>query len=363
MLPARCVILVNADFESRSAEPEATGPRAYAADAAVLVTASAVGEALRELGVAVEELRVTSSLRGLARALELRRPDVVFNLVESVANDYGREWEVAWLLARRGFAYTGNAAPPLRLCRAKDRVRRVLARAGARVAPGVVLHSADPAVVRSTVTRAALAFPAFVKPARVDGSIGVDADSLVHDIAALTARLAKLTASRVPGPFLVEEFLPGRELNVALVPGPDALLAAPTEIDFSACAADCPRFITFASKWDPTSPEYASRSLPAHLEPALAAEVDALARRAFTALGGSGYGRVDLRLDRLGRPCVIDVNPNSDIHPDAGLATAARSVGLAYPALLVRILEHAQRRRHDKTTAEVPRARPSRRRD
>lgn len=355
MPPARCVILVNTDFESRSAEPDADGPRAFAADAAVLETASAVGETLRALGVAAPELRVTSSLRGLVPALARLRPDVVVNLVESIDNDYGREWEVAWLLARHGFAYTGNPAPALRLCRAKDRVRRVLARAGARVSPGLVLHAADPAVVRATVARAGLEFPAFVKPARVDGSIGIDADSLVHDLAGLTARLAKLTASQVPGPFLVEEFLPGREINVALIPDPaTTMLAVPTELDFSMLAPECPRFVTFASKWDPTSPEFASRSVPATLDPPLAAEVDALVRRAFTALGGHGYGRVDLRLDRHGRPCVIDVNPNNDLHPDAGFATAARSVDIAYPELLTRILAHAQRRRHETTAARTP---------
>ena len=42
-----------------------------------------------------------------------------------------------------------------------------------------------------------------------------------------------------------------------------------------------------------------------------------------------------------GRPSVIDVNPNNDIHPDAGLAAAARSVGLAYPELIARVVECA----------------------
>jgi D-alanine-D-alanine ligase len=190
------------------------------------------------------------------------------------------------------------------------------------------------------VSRARLELPAFVKPARVDGSIGIDAASVVHDLSALRARVQCLSEAGIAGPYLIEEFLPGKEINVSLFPDPDGHCVA-TEIDFSPVPAHLPRFITYDSKWNPESPEYASKSVPARLDPALHAEVDALARSAFGALGGSAYGRVDMRLDREGRPCVIDVNPNNDIHPDAGLVTAARSIGWSYPQLIARVLDRA----------------------
>src|SRR5690606_22169065 len=174
MLPRRAVVLVNADFEARADATTVEGLRAYEADAAVLESARAVADALSELGVAADELRVTTSLRGVATALRARRAEVVFNLVESVNNDYGREWQVPQLLERQGFAYTGNGPTPLRLCRAKDQARKVLERAGVRVASGVVVRDTHAAA------RERFSFPAFVKPARVDGSIGIDAGSVVH---------------------------------------------------------------------------------------------------------------------------------------------------------------------------------------
>lgn len=335
MLPRRVVVLVNADFETRADADTVEGLRAYEADAAVLDTARAVGAALSELGIQTEELRVTHSLRGLPAALRAKRAEVVFNLVESVNNDYGREWQVPQLLAKSGFAYTGNGPTPLRLCRAKDRARALLARAGVRVASGRVVQDARDAL------RQRFAFPAFVKPARVDGSIGIDAGSVVHDAQALVERVEALARENLPGPYLVETFLPGKEINVSLFPDPDAGFVVPTEIDFSDVPAHLPRFVTYESKWNPESPEYACKSVPARLEPSLRAEVEALARRAFRALGGAGYGRVDMRLDDAGRPCVIDVNPNNDLHPEAGLAVAAESVGLSYPALIARIVERA----------------------
>src|SRR4051794_15843539 len=102
MLPRRTVVLVNADFESRKDELSTEGPRGYEADAAVLDTAKAVEQALRTLGVEVEQLRITSSLAGVPRELARRGVDTVFNLVESIDNDYGREWQVPALLEKHG---------------------------------------------------------------------------------------------------------------------------------------------------------------------------------------------------------------------------------------------------------------------
>jgi D-alanine-D-alanine ligase len=354
MAPKQIVVLVNADFESRKHELEADGPRGYEADAAVLDTADKVASTLRALGHAVSELRVTSSLAGVQKELRARAVDVVFNLVESIDNDYGREWQVPTFLEKHGFAYTGNSTRPLLLCRTKDRARRVLSKAGVRVATGfVVQNSAELARRKSSPS-----FPVFVKPARVDGSIGIDSESLCNDAQSLRARVEKLQA-HLPGPYLVEEYLPGKELNVAIFPSPSNGFVVPTEIDFSPVPAEYPRFITYDSKWNEESPEFASKSVPAQISDDLRAKVEEVARRAFVALGGSGYGRVDMRLDSQGRPCVIDVNPNNDIHPDAGLAAAARSVGLAYPELLAQVIEcaieHAARRALESTPAESSR--------
>jgi D-alanine-D-alanine ligase len=262
----------------------------------------------------------------------------VFNLVESIANDYGREWQVPALLEKHGFRYTGNSALPLRLCRQKDRARRVLARAGLRVSPGLVV--AGPRQL-SPARLARLSFPLFVKPARVDGSIGVDRDSICGDVGALTRRVEAL-ANSLPGPYLVEEFLPGKEINVALFPSSERGFVVPTEIDFSPVPAEYPRIITYDSKWNEQSPEFASKSVPAVLDEATHRAVCELARNAFAALGGTAYGRVDMRLDGAGRPAVIDVNPNNDIHRDAGLAAAARSVGVSYEALIESMLAVAR---------------------
>src|SRR5260370_698238 len=73
------------------------------------------------------------------------------------------------------------------------------------------------------------------------------------------------------------------------------------------------------------------------------ADAQRIAKSAFTAIGGTSYGRVDLRIGKDGRFYVIDVNPNPDIHPDAGLSIAARSVGIEHDALVMCLIQQASR--------------------
>ena len=56
------------------------------------------------------------------------------------------------------------------------------------------------------------------------------------------------------------------------------------------------------------------------------------------------YGRVDFRVAEDGTPYVIDVNPNCDISPDAGVARAARAANMTYPQLIGKICQIAWER-------------------
>ena len=70
-------------------------------------------------------------------------------------------------------------------------------------------------------------------------------------------------------------------------------------------------------------------------------------------VGGSGYGRVDMRIDERGRPWILEVNSNPDLAPDAGLARMARVAGIEYGALVRRVCELGlQRGRDDGATME-----------
>jgi D-alanine-D-alanine ligase len=175
-------------------------------------------------------------------------------------------------------------------------------------------------------------FPAIVKPAGEDGSVGIHEASVVEDALELRAAL-----QRTPAPALVQAFVGGRELNVGIVG--DAVLPV-SEIVFSGRQ----RIVSYAAKWSPgSSADLGTRPVcPARITATLHAETVALAREAWAVVGGAGYGRVDLRTDAAGRAHVLEVNPNPDLAPGAGLARMAGAAGWGYDGLVARILEEAR---------------------
>ena len=313
-------------------------PRSFEADAEVEAVARGVAEILERCGYRVGCEPVNDSLDGLEGRLREQGAGGVFNLVESLAGDPSREPELPALLEAWGMPYTGNGATALRQAQAKDTARTLLAGHRISVPAGFTV---DAAARIPRVRDHGMRYPVFVKPARADASIGVDAGSIVRDRQALVERVAWLQR-HLKGPVLVEAYLPGREFNVALFPEPRHGTAAVTEIDFSRQPEALPRIVTYDGKWNPDSPEAAAGSRPCRdLPENLMSELIETARGAFLALGGNGYGRVDLRLDAGGRPAVIDVNPNPSLDPRGGFAAAARWAGLAYDDLILLLAREA----------------------
>ncbi len=326
-------------------------PPSSAADAESAEVAEHVRVALRAHGIDADIVALDVD------QVDVRLPyGLVFNLVEGTTADPMAEARFARSVAAQGIACTGSPARALAEALGKDRARAALAGARVPVPRGTVMWAGADAP--------SFAGPWFVKPARADGSYGIDEGSLVHTQAELAARVDLLVRA-TGGPCLVEAFLPGPELNVACLPtAQGGTTTSVTAIDFSPCGPDVLPIVTWDAKWTPGAPSYQCRSVPAE-QLVAAGTIDAArvaAVRAFRALGLRGYGRVDLRVDASGRPRVIDVNPNCDLHPDAGFATAARLVGVPWDELVVRIALHALRHhRHARSPHQTARPRTARR--
>jgi D-alanine-D-alanine ligase len=71
-------------------------------------------------------------------------------------------------------------------------------------------------------------------------------------------------------------------------------------------------------------------------------ELRALCLEAFRALGCRGWGRVDLMLDRRGRPYLLEINTSPGMTDHSLVPMAARAVGLSYEDLCLKILEGAR---------------------
>jgi D-alanine-D-alanine ligase len=169
-------------------------------------------------------------------------------------------------------------------------------------------------------------------------------------------------------PALVEQYIQGREIYVPLLGNRPRKTLPLSEIHFGPAFADKPHIVSYGAKWEPDSPECIdSPSGPCVLDRLTQARVVKTAMAAFDALDCRDYGRVDLRLSAEGEPFVIDINPNCDLHPDAGYAKAALAAGLDYRDLAFELVEIALERSHGNTTrrtsgpaAAVRAARPDR---
>jgi len=114
------------------------------------------------------------------------------------------------------------------------------------------------------------------------------------------------------------------------------------------------RILSFAAKWEKGCAEdIGTRPVcPATVDRDLEKRIVSIAEAAWRAVGGSGYGRVDLRVDAQGQPWILEVNPNPDISDDAGLSAMADALGWTYADLVMRIVDSATSAAHRKKSVE-----------
>jgi len=297
-----------------------------------------VAEALGKQGhdVVMHELDgTTRSLTALTRV----DCDLIFNLTESFADDDTADFKIAGFLELLGKRYTGSGTHGLMLAQDKAIAKKIFAFHGihtpvfARCYRGRLDFSHD------------LHFPVIVKPAREDGSIGIEFSAVVNSIRELMERMDWLH-THFDSPVLIEEYIDGREMYVGVL-GNDKPEALPViELDLSKLPDGTPRIAAAEVKWGKGTKAYRDTKsvIPTDLpeETVLALQQTAVA--AYQALELRDYGRVDMRLQADGRVHVIEVNPNPWLSSRAELAMAARKSGRTYPGLVEEIVELAMTR-------------------
>jgi D-alanine-D-alanine ligase len=325
-------VLHNCDYDFLAEDPGREARRD------VTRVAAALCQALSRDGLSAEPIPVENKNFSFAETLEHRQPILVINLCESLAADSRGEMAVPSLLELLGYPYTGSSALALGLALHKDKAKHLLR--------GRAIRTPEFAVVERVedLDSLKLPFPLIVKPVREDGSVGIDFDSVVTDRTALRRAAAQvLLAFRQPA--LIERFIEGREIYVPILGNRRRQTLPLTEIRFGPTFRDLPKIVSYRGKWDLASDECIdSPSELCSLQPEIQSQVVQSAVAAFEALDCRDYGRVDLRLSAEGEPYVIDVNPNCDLHPDAGFAKSAAAAGIDYPALALRVVEIALER-------------------
>jgi D-alanine-D-alanine ligase len=280
--------------------------------------------------------------------LKRPKPDLVFNLVESFGHDIlGGTMGVAGVLDLLELPYTGGGPGEIFIQEDKALAKKLLA---FEQIPYPDFATFAPSAEFETGGN--LRMPLFVKPLRMEASIGIDERSLVHNTQELIERVSYIH-KRFGDSALAEEYIEGREFYVGVIGNQQLTAFPPIEMDFSGLEVGDLPIMDGQAKFDQNSSRYqGTRAVIANLEPELKAKLQKVSMSAYRALRVRDYGRIDLRLTDTGEIFVIEVNANCYLEQHSEYATAAGAHGIQYPDLLNRIANLAMERWKHRSKAQ-----------
>ena len=171
---------------------------------------------------------------------------------------------------------------------------------------------------------ASLGLPLIIKPVHEGSSIGMSKVEKIEDFA---TAIEKATAHDAI--VMAEKWITGREFTIVLLNGqalPVIRLQPPEDV----------AFYDYEAKYQRNDVEY---GIPCGLEPEAEQKLQALALRAFQAVGASGWGRIDAMQDENGNFWLLEVNTVPGMTSHSLVPKAAGAVGLNFDQLCVAILE------------------------
>lgn len=271
------------------------------------------------------------------------RPEIVFNFAEC-AFGISREAQIPAMLDMLQIPYTGSDPLTLTTCLDKARTKEVLSYHKIPNARFLLVQTID------DLDSFDLSFPVMMKPVAEGSGKGIFNSSFVENIKELRERL-EVNLHTYKQPFIVEEFLPGREFTVALLGNDNELEVLPiVEINFSELPDTLIPIYSFEAKWiaDTRDNPLDIFTCPANIDKTLEEKIKKAAIRTFNTLRCKDWCRIDMRLDSNGEPNIIEVNPIPGVLPNPAdnscFPKAARSAGISYNELINKVLFSAAKR-------------------
>jgi D-alanine-D-alanine ligase len=236
----------------------------------------------------------------------------------------GEDGTVQGALECLGLPYTGSGVLGSAICMDKLRTKRLVAAVGISTADSVELRG--PEDFELAIQR--LGVPMIVKPATQGSSVGM---SKVDSAAQLPAAFA--AAAATDDLVFAEPWLKGPEYTVGILQG-EALPAIRIETPNT--------FYDYEAKYLRNDTQY---HCPAGLSLEAERHMAALARGAFAAAAGEGWGRVDFMMDATGRPLLLEINTVPGMTDHSLVPMAAAAAGIDFDTLVWRVLETSFTRR------------------
>lgn len=232
--------------------------------------------------------------------LENFNPDLVFNRAEGLRGE-SRESFVPAILEMLEIPYVGSGPATLAVCLNKAWAKMIVSASGVNTSLSHVFLRLQDA------ENCDMKFPVILKPNCEGSSIGINADNVVYDKAALLSKLDEMIRTYNQG-ILVEPFISGREFSVGVIARPnDIEVLSILEIDFSKMPASVGNVFGLTAKSD--YDDLANYLCPAPVDKELELALKRNTINACKALNIRDFARLDFRVDNSNKVWFLEINP------------------------------------------------------
>lgn len=305
------------------------------------VTVRAIADAVRAMG---HDVSLLGDGKEFLQKVVTEPPDLVFNFAEGTGVGRSRESRVPAVCEMLGIAYTGSEPIAMGIALDKDLTRRLVEPLGVVVPKGIVLdpipgdYDGDFAEFPAVVAEAGLDYPVILKPTCEGSSKGIRDRCLIRTAAEFGPTVVRLWRD-YKQPVLVEEFIDGLEVTVAVIGDPAEVfgIMAVTPKDKR------PQFVySLEVKRDYVA--LVDYHVPPPLPIGVLRNTEAAALTAFHALGLRDVARLDFRV-RDGVPYFLEANPLPGMNPESSdLVIMAGMMDIPHAEVVRRVVASAVRR-------------------
>jgi len=261
-----------------------------------------------------------------------KKVDIVFNIAEGL-NGICREAQVPCLLDAYSIEYVFSPSIVLALSLHKGFTKAIILKQGILTPDYYTINTSDDIEKIKT-----LEWPLFLKPVSGGTGIGIDCSSLCKNFSEAKETALKLLKN-FNQPVIAETYLPGREFTVGIVgTGNEAKCIGTMEIKVKEESDN--GIYSYKTKME--YEDFASYSV---IDGIIADECEKVALESYKALGCRDGGRIDLKMDRLGRVNFLEANPLAGLNPkNSDLPILCRLKDISYNKLIGLIMDSAIKR-------------------